>query len=152
MKTKQIVLLISAVVIIYFVYTFFIKNSGDKNGIAPDVNVDYPKPTPAKTNSTTETLTDVGGNGVLKVGSKNRQVYWLQSYYNENYAFPRGIAKIALDGSFGNQTKNAVTSTIGTNSLIVSTTWNDFKKWVDNKNANDNSSNTNYWLNVAEKN
>lgn len=111
---------LAIIIVVYLIYTAY----KAKKDVSDQVN-ETPV-TPSAPNSNPGTAT-VNNDTVLKKGSKNDRVLWLQGYYNK-YVVPIDRKdKIKYDGIFGDETLKAVKHVMGTDS----TTWTKFKARVD---------------------
>lgn len=116
----KIFVTISLIIVIYLVYTKY-KAKKETTTVADETPV-----TPSLPNSNVGT-TAVNNDTILKKGSKNDRVLWLQGYYNKYVAPIDHKDKIEYDGIFGSETEKAVKHVMGT----TSTTWTKFKSRVD---------------------
>lgn len=88
--------------------------------------------TPSTGTSSTGAKETVTNDTILKRGSRNDRVFWVQSHFNKYVAPAKNLKKIEWDGIFGEETEKAVKATLGK----TSTTWTEFKKHVESKYKN----------------
>ncbi len=108
---------------IYKIYIWY-KN---RNSIAPEQSISTIGTTPGTTIVPSNIAPEVSNDTILKKGSKNDRVQWVQNYYNKYVVPKNGGTKLVEDGVFGSKTEAAVFHVMGKKTV----SWTEFKKRVD---------------------
>lgn len=121
--TRNIIIGIVILVVIYFVFKNFKTNNTNTNTNATNS-------TPNNINNTpTQTQPACTNTTILKRGSKCDRVQWVQNYFNTK-VLPKVVGTpLVEDGVFGEKTELAVKQITG----YTQTSWSAFKSAVDQK-------------------
>ncbi|MCO5258673.1 MAG: hypothetical protein M9916_00840 [Crocinitomicaceae bacterium] len=113
-----------ALIVAYLIYRAWKAKKENVPAVQPS-NFNTQAPTQTVVNNTPVTIDN---NTILKRGSENDRVQWVQYYFNKYVKDKKGMARLDEDGVFGEKTEKAVKATLGK----TSTTWTEYKDFVDN--------------------
>lgn len=124
-KHKIYIGVVVALVVAYLIYRAW-KAKKENAPVTPPTNFNTQTPTQTVVNNTPVTIDN---NTILKRGSRNDRVQWVQYYFNKYVKDKKGMVRLDDDGIFGEKTEKAVKATLGK----TTTTWTEFKNHVDTK-------------------